>query len=166
VLDRLNDREKLFVIGGGAFLVLAAIYFGSQFLMTQRLGLSGGADQVRSDLSRLHRLKEDLALLPVAREIPDINNLKATVYNRLEKSGLQGDIRERTEKVSRKEEKLVIDLNMKGVSLKNLIDFIYDIEMSQSIPLSVGKMQLRRPLPEREIYDVNLSLTVSRPIKE
>lgn len=163
MLDKLNQRERLFVIGGGGFLLIAAIFFGGRFVLQKRSGLTGGVDGVRMDLIKLHRLKADMDSLPAANNIPDINSLKAAVFNRLEKNNLQADIRERTEPVSRKEEKLVVELNMKGIILKNLLDFIYDIEMNHSIPLHVGKMHLRKPLPDREIYDVNLSLTVSRP---
>ena len=164
MFDKLNAREKLFVLGGGGFLVLAALVFAGRFLFQQRGHLTGGVQDARQQLARLYRIKEDLEKLPAPRNIPNVNALKASVSVRLEKNGLQNsDIRERVERVSKSEERLIVEISIKGAPLKSIIDFLYDVEVSHSVPMSVGKLQIRKPLPEREIYDVNISLAVSRP---
>lgn len=161
--ERLNPRERIIVMAGGLVLFLLLVFFIIKFVIIRRSELSDAVIQAREDFNRIQRLKEDIQQLPAARNIPDVNRMKSLIFTRMEKHGIRADIRDRVETVSRTEERLVVDLNFKGLPLKNLIDFLHDVEFGGGLNLQVGRFTIQRSLPDREIYDGTISLTTIRP---
>ncbi len=163
IFDRLNPRERLFVMGGGLLVIVLVIFTIIRFIVVRRIEISDAVSQERENFNRIQRLAADIKQLPAARDIPDVNRLKSLIFTRMEKHGLKADIRDRVENISRTEEKLVVDLNFKGMSLKALIDFLHDIEYGRGVSVQVGRFQINRPLPGKEIYDGIISLYTIRP---
>ncbi len=162
--SRLNPREKLFVSAGGGLLLLVLLLAGGKAVYEKRRSLSEETEQARADLQTLQRLKGTIESLPAAKgQVTDINAMKSAVFTRLERNNLKADIRERVENISQREERLVIEVIMRGITLNSTVDFLHDIEFERSVNAKVGKLNLRRSLPDRDIYDVTVTLTLNRP---
>lgn len=163
VYEKLNPRERLFVLAGGGSLLLLLLFLALSSIVQKRQELGQRVVQAREDYGRILRLREDISTMPPPREIPDRNQFKSAIFNLMESHGLKGDLRDSVKSISRSEEAIVEELVLKGVVLKNVIDFMHDIEYGHKINCRIDGVSFRRSLPGREIYDVNLSLAVNRP---
>lgn len=163
MLDNLNPRERLFIIGGGTVLLFVLLFFGFRMILLRRQKIHDDAIQAKARFSRIERMAATIKSLPPADKLPGINELKAEVFSRSERFNLKPDIKEHVEQPSRDEKLIVLDLNIQGAILKDVIDFLHDIEYKNSIKARVRSINLKRSLPGREIYDVKMSLNAIHP---
>ncbi len=163
--NRLNPRERLLILGAGAFLSALLLTYLFHFIITRRIEMREEAGRIRGDYARLLRMKALIQELPRGAEAPDANQLKALLYTKVEKAGLKADIRDHLESLSRTEEMIVVDINFTGASMKSIFDLLYEVEYGGGVPARVGRCTIRRALPDREIYDGNISLQSIR-VKE
>lgn len=162
-LERLNPRERFFVIIGGGVLLVLLVYLFVQFIIIRRATLSAQVEKAKSDFLTIQRLKEDIDRLPASGSSPDENQLKSLVFQQLEKHTLNGDIKSRTESLSRREERVVVELRFKGQTLKSILDFVHDIEYGSMKQASTGRFEIKRSLPGKEIYDGSITVISIRP---
>ena len=166
MLEKLNPRERLLLIYiGGSAAVLILIYL-AVLLITKRFELRDESSKAIQNIHKMSRLERQIASLPPMQNVPDLNQLKSQIFNALEKNGLKGNISDRTESISKKEEMLIVNININGVQFSSVMDFVYDIEYGRGINASIGKLTFNRPLAERELYDVKISVYVRKPRKK
>lgn len=162
MLDKLTQREKNFVFGAAAIILLALIFILFQFIFNKRSKIRSEAAGITADIQKMIRLEKQIASLPAQQNLPDKNQLKSQIYNALEKNGLKGTIKDREESISRDEMLIIVDIDINGVTLNPVIDFLYDVEYGNLVSADIGKYSFRRPLPDRELYDVNISIYSKR----
>ena len=163
MLDKLNPRERIFVVYGGGILAALLLFYAVTFIISKRFELRDESSRAIQDIQKMSRLETQIASLPPEQNIPDLNQLKSQIFNVLEKNGLKGDISDRTESISKKEELIIVNISINGVQFSPVMDFIYDIEYGQSVKGEIGKLSFNRPLADRELYDVKISVMVKRP---
>jgi len=162
-LEKMTPRERLLVQGFFVFLLIVALFYMIRMITSRRDQLHEEALLSGQKVEKMLRLERQISSLPPAKEIPDRNQLKAQVFSLLDKNGLKGDIQDGLESVSRTEEILIENISINGTPLHPVVNFLYDIEYGGSINATIGNFQFRKPLPDREIYDVKISVTVRRP---
>ena len=164
MLEQLNERERIFVLGGVGFLVLIGLLFGMFYIQELRGRISDDVARSRENVNRIQRLRDDIRSLPSRGSLPDMNRFLSMTETLLTQHQLKPqNIRNRVESKKR-EELMVVDLSFNGVPLTGIMNFIYDIEYGNRIPAcTVGNAIFRKPLPNRDIYDIKISLVISRP---
>ncbi len=166
MLEKLNPRERLFIVGGGGFLLLMLLLFLGVKVKEQRDNIRQSVQEARDDVTHMQRLVADIRSMPAGGPLPDENELQTRTTQVLEGMKLtMQNIRSRKETPSPREEQIIVEITFAGVSLKDIINFLHAVEYSKQIPARVGVLEFRKPLAQREIYDVRLTLVVTRPKK-
>ena len=57
-------------------------------------------------------------------------------------------------------EKYQINLQIRSVKVRNLFQFLYDLEISNRIPAKIEKLSFRKSLSAEESYDIDLEIRI------
>ncbi len=164
MFDKLNDRERLFIVFGVAIFLLLGLIFLGKKIGDMRARISEDVAAAREETAKIIRLRDAINNLPSPQSLPDMNQFISQTSQLMEKHSLQAaDIRNRTESTARKEEMLIVELTFNGVGLREIIKFLHDVEFGGKVNARVGNLVFRKPLPQREIYDVKISLEIIKP---
>ena len=164
MFERLNERERLIVVGGGGILLLVVLILASFKIGQMRQDIRDLVAQRRDEVSKMKRIRDDLNALPQADTGWDVTRLLTATTNLLKEHNLEPqEVRDRTESGSRTENVMIVEVSLSGAQLQSVLDFIYDVEYGNKIPARIGTLTFRKPLPNREMYDVKLSLMIRTP---
>lgn len=162
-LEKLNPRERLFLQGLVIFLLILGAGSILRVVVRSRSALHEEAMLSGQRVAQMLRVEKQIVSLPAEKEIPDMNLLKSRVFALLEKYNLKGDIKDSVQSLSRSEELMSVNISINGTPLQPVISFLYEIEYGGAINATIGDFQFTKPLPERDIYDVRISVGVRRP---
>jgi len=164
MLEKLNPRERLFVVSGvGALLSLVLIFVGVK-IYDQRQFIRESVLKERENVQIITRMRDDIRAMPSSGPLPDENEFLSKTQALLDRLKFTPqNIRPHKENVSANEEQLVVELTFSGVALKDALEFLHAVEYSREIPARVASLEFRKPLPQREIYDMRISLVITRP---
>lgn len=164
MLEQLEDRERLFLLGGLTFVVLLGLIFGLFQIRGMRARIAEDVARSRENVGKIQRLHDDIRSMGSTGALPDMNRFLSMTETLLGQHQLKPqNIRNRVE-TKKTEELMIVDLSFNGVPLRGIMNFIYDIEYGKRIPACrVGNSIFRKPLPNRDIYDIKISLMISRP---
>jgi general secretion pathway protein M len=171
MLNKLNEREKLMVIGAGVFLIVFFLGFIFYTIITRRNDLSEEISGYRSDLNQLDTIikKYNYYKAIKSNDAEDTSKVYAKLDTVLTRYGLKGD---RTtlkdfQSVTQKEfNKFTIEINMKQVRLNDVFKMIYDIEVNKEINSKVDYFTFVKALAGKEEYDVVMKISSYSRIKK
>ncbi len=164
MLEKFDERERLFLVIGLGFVLVMVLGFAVFKIGDMRARIGEDVATSRNNVNKVQRLRDDIAALPSRGSLPDMNRFLSMTETLLTQHQLKPqNIRNRTE-AKKNEEQMVVDLSFNGVPMVGIMNFLYDIEYGQRIEgARVGSTIFRKPLPNRDIYDIKITLVISRP---
>lgn len=163
MMEKLNEREKLFVIGGVAVILITGLVYGIIYILNQRQTIRDSVFETREQVAAMVRLKSAIQSMPAGQSAPEKSRFLQSVNTLLEKHNLTySSMRERKEKADgrRGAEVTLLEINFNGIQLQSLIQFLYDVEVRKQTGGRVYRLDIVQPLPGVEKYDVNLSIGI------
>ncbi|BDA78899.1 hypothetical protein LPTSP3_g18290 [Leptospira kobayashii] len=165
MLDRLNDRERMLVIGAVFLVATLGIYTILSIFVDLRNKLTEEIYETRSQATQLDRVIREfnyLKSLQTGGSEEDVS----VMYSKLDQIMVRYNLKDKvqtmkdTTTVIRKDyNKIQIDVSFRSVLLQDVIKFIYDIEKNKQVQAKVDYLTFRKPFAEKEIYDVNLKVS-------
>lgn len=157
-LDKLEERERLFVLGLLALVILMLFFIGASTLYALRQELSNEAQTNSNILYKLQKLKSQISRLAPAANIPEKPQVFTEVNNLLNTYQLKP--------ISINEEKkdtaqgFQLSIRLQAVPLSSLLNFLYEVEYKNKMSLSISLLSIRRTVSKNDLYDVNLKVRV------
>ncbi|WP_411822687.1 hypothetical protein [Leptospira sp. 'Mane'] len=165
MFDRLNDRERMLVIGAVFLVAALGIYTILSVFVDLRNKLTEEIYETRSQATQLDRVIREfnyLKSLQTGGSEEDVS----VMYSKLDQIMVRYNLKDKvqtmkdTTTVIRKDyNKIQIDVSFRSVLLQDIIKFIYDIEKNKQVQAKVDYLTFRKPFAEKEIYDVNLKVS-------
>ena len=158
-LEKLEERERLFVLGLLGLLCLISILMGVSTLYNLRQELSAEAQKNSEIIRSLRKIKSQISSLGPATTSPG----KAQVFTEVNNSLNQYQLKP----ISINEEKkdtgrgFQLSIRLQGIPISSLLNFLYDVEYKNKIPLSISFLRIRKTVSKDGMYDVNLKLKIS-----
>lgn len=159
MLDKLNERERLFVLGGLGFVLLIGLLLGSFSLYKYRTNLTETLLDTNSQFTELEKIIRDYNYYRSIKssEEENINQLVAKLEQIMKRHNLKTNTLEKSQTViMERYNKTIIDVTMTSVKLEDVMHLIYDIEVNKQMNSKVEVLEFRKPLPGKEVYDVTI----------
>lgn len=158
-LEKLEERERLFVLGFLALAFLMLLFIGISTLYALRQELANEAQSNRDILQKLEKLKSQISSLAPAIRAPEKPEVFTEVNNLLNTYQLNPISINEEKKDSSKAFQLSIRLQ--SVPMSSLLSFLYDVEYKNKMLLSISFLRIRRSPSKNELYNVNLKIRAS-----
>ena len=164
MLDKLNDRERMFVVVGGLVAALAILIMGVVTILRHRATLREEVQTARQDLQKIREMGQLIQRLPSGQQAPTEGQLKKQLRQMIESQGLQrSSMNSNVSQVSKGQEKVQVDITFNSEKLVDIFQFLYQVEVAGAVSARVEDLQITRPYSEKEVYDVRIKVTVQRP---
>ncbi|MBI38367.1 MAG: hypothetical protein CMF59_02115 [Leptospiraceae bacterium] len=164
MLDKLNDRERMFVVVGGLVAALAILIMGVVTILRHRATLREEVQTARQDLQKIREMGQLIQRLPSGQQAPTEEQLKNQLRQMIESQGLQrSSMNSNVSQVSKGQEKVQVDITFNSEKLVDIFQFLYQVEVAGAVSARVEDLQITRPYSEKEVYDVRIKVTVQRP---
>ena len=160
-LEKLESREKLFLLGGLLFLIVVLVILGGQGLHRLQTGIGSKVASRYENLQTLQRLKNQILGMGPARKVSDKSVFFTKVNEFLERHNLKTVSINENEKGNKNEKRYRVTVRLQSVLMLDLLRFLHDIEFERSMKISVDLLRIRRAISKKDVYDVNV--TVSTP---
>lgn len=168
MFEKLTARERLFVLGGGGFVFIAAVVFIFQLILDQRATVRDEVQRSSENLRRITNIRAVIENLPERDLPPDRNEIERIISSQLDRRNLtpRSSVSTREDQdTERGYQTITVSVRINGSSLVDLIRFLYDIEYNRRPGIQIGNMNMRRSLPDRNIYDMDMDVVVRRPLQ-
>ena len=171
MLNKLDDREKLFVIGAVILFFLVLFSLTVSKVVERRTALSDSLLEARGNFARLDKAIQDYNYYRSLKSGDEID--VTSIYAKLDQILIRYGIKERvnTQKdsstiIKKEYNKITIDISLRSVKLADVFKMIYDIEVMKQINSKVDYMNFIKPLPGKEEYDVNIRFSSFTKVKK
>ena len=171
--QRLSPRERLLVGLGAAAGVLVLIWVVAGVLAERRATLQAQIAASERDLTEMARLRDRFLQLKAegdaVRRKLERGGAEFSLFSHLE--GVTRDVvsRERiaamnpsTRTVAEDLQEEDVEMRLAGISLRELVDLLYEVEKSD-LPLLVSRVQMKKRFDQRFVYDATLVVGRLRP---
>ncbi|MCE9600124.1 MAG: hypothetical protein K8S54_19345 [Spirochaetia bacterium] len=163
MLEKMNPRERLFVLGAAGLVGFAILLFLAIKIQEQRESIRESVHKAADDVQRIKRLREDINAMPGSAPLPDENEFLSKTQALLDRLKFTPqNIRSHKDNPSRDQEQIVVEMTFAGVALKDALAFLHAVEFAREVPARVANLEFRKPLPNREIYDMRIQLVITR----
>ncbi|MDV6237008.1 hypothetical protein CH379_015360 [Leptospira ellisii] len=165
MLEKLEPRERLLVLGGIGLILLILLFLVVRKVVTLRQGLSERVQDSRTAPVKLDKIIQefnDFRSLDSSGGESDVSALYAKLDEIFVKYGLKEKIstmKDSSAVEDKKYNRITIDINFRSVTLDNVFRLIYDIEKNKMVNARVEYLNFRKPFQGKEVYDVNLKLS-------
>ncbi|TGK35014.1 hypothetical protein EHQ12_15540 [Leptospira gomenensis] len=165
MLEKLEPRERLLVLGGIGLILLLILFLAVRKVVTLRQGLSERVQDSRTAPVKLDKIIQefnDFRSLDSTGGETDVSALYAKLDEIFVKYGLKEKIstmKDSNAVEDKKYNRITIDINFRSVTLDNIVRLIYDIEKNKMVNARVEYLNFRKPFQGKEVYDVNLKLS-------
>ena len=171
MLNELDDREKLFVIGAVILFFLVLFSLTVSKVVERRTALSDSLLEARGNFARLDKAIQDYNYYRSLKSGDEID--VTSIYAKLDQILIRYGLKERvnTQKdsstiIKKEYNKITIDISLRSVKLADVFKMIYDIEVMKQINSKVDYMNFIKPLPGKEEYDVNIRFSSFTKVKK
>ncbi|MBP9886448.1 MAG: hypothetical protein KBF93_09125 [Leptospiraceae bacterium] len=171
MLNKLDDREKLFVIGAVILFFLVLFSLTVSKVVERRTALSDSLLEARGNFARLDKAIQDYNYYRSLKSGDEID--VTSIYAKLDQILIRYGLKERvnTQKdsstiIKKEYNKITIDISLRSVKLADVFKMIYDIEVMKQINSKVDYMNFIKPLPGKEEYDVNIRFSSFTKVKK
>ncbi|MCG6168059.1 hypothetical protein LFX25_09500 [Leptospira sp. FAT2] len=165
MLEKLEPRERLIVLGGIGLILLLIVFMAIRKVVTLRQGLTERVQDSRTAPVKLDKIIQefnDFRSLDSSGGETDVSAIYAKLDEIFVRYGLKEKISTMKDSNSiedKKYNRITIDINFRSVTLDNVFRLIYDIEKNKMINARVEYLNFRKPFQGKEVYDVNLKLS-------
>ncbi|MBE7411338.1 MAG: hypothetical protein L6Q54_01140 [Leptospiraceae bacterium] len=164
MLNKLDEREKLFVIGGVILVIVVLFFSVIRKLAEFRSDLSEKIVESRGSSVQLDKLIKDYHFYKSLKSGPEED--VSQIYSKLDQILIRYSLKDKVSTmrdsntvILKQYNKITIDISLRSVPLNDVIKLIYDIEVNKQINSKVDYINFRKPFAGKEIYDVNLKLS-------
>lgn len=171
MLNKLDDREKLFVIGAVILFFLVLFSLTVSKVVERRTALSDSLLEARGNFARLDKAIQDYNYYRSLKSGDEID--VTSIYAKLDQILIRYGLKERvnTQKdsstiIKKEYNKITVDISLRSVKLADVFKMIYDIEVMKQINSKVDYMNFIKPLPGKEEYDVNIRFSSFTKVKK
>ncbi len=155
-LQKLEPRERLFLLSGVLFLLVVSLVAGTYQLYKVRRRISQEVTESRYEFQRIHRLREQILDMGVAKELPDQRQFFASVNSLLQQNELTPSNVDEKKAGQGGRQKYEVSIKFRSVNLVKFLDFVYDLEYGNKVAAAVYKLEIRRAISAKELYDANI----------
>ncbi|EMY79093.1 hypothetical protein LEP1GSC060_1023 [Leptospira weilii serovar Ranarum str. ICFT] len=165
MLDKLEPRERLIVLGGIGAILLLIVFMTIRKVVTLRQSLTESVQDSRTAPVKLDKIIQefnDFRSLDSSGGETDVSGVYAKLDEIIVRHGLKEKISTMKDFNSVEEKKynrITIDINFRSATLDNVFRLIYDIEKNKMINARVEYLNFKKPFQGKEVYDVNLKLS-------
>lgn len=165
----LSQREQRVVLGAGALFVLMLLYLGVDSVLDSYQKLEDKIVAKRGEVEKIARLRTQY--IEAHRQLEEIKTKLDqmergfSVLSFIEDLANKENIREKIGSVKPKKIPLndtydenIVELNIDNVSLRELVDFIYQVENSGQL-LKVKRLRIKTRYDNRDLLNVTLQVT-------
>lgn len=162
MLQKLNEREKIFVLGGGALMIAMFIGWGILRYFQYRADLSDRVNELPDQIARLKKygrqyqeLRQQEKKIPLKPDmvLPEIETLLKN-NNLREKASSLLDSKNKESKYT----KTTVKLNLASVDFNILAKFLYDVEEVSEYFFRIEYLRLRRRPNYPGQYDARMNI--------
>lgn len=163
MLEKLNPRERLMVLGMGGLLAAGLVIFGGLKIMEQRESIHERVIEARDDVQKMKRLRDQIRAMPASAPLPDENEFLAKTTAMLDRLKIQQQsIRSIREPASGGQETVKVEIIFNLISMKDVISLLHAVEFGREVPARVSSLDMRKPLAGREVYEVKIHLAITK----
>ena len=164
MLDKLDERERLFVFALLAVVLFSLVFVAFSRIYKYRKRLSDKVARTRSQFVELDkhiknynyysslksgRAQQSTEIVAKLEQLLTRHSLKDKVSNMRDSQTL----------ILKRYNKITVDINFRSVNLEDVFKMIYDIEVNKQVNSRVEYLNFRKPFAEKETYDVKLKLS-------
>jgi hypothetical protein len=164
MLDKLNDRERLFLIAGGGTILITLLCIGVWKVLEHRGALREEVQVKRGQLQRIQEIGMFINRLPSGGQAPDADQLKNQLRQLVEQSRLSNSSQWQSRENLKDQGFTEIELTARFNSqqLVDIFQFLYDVEVRGAVPGRVTRLRLDHRSGSK-VYDATISISVQRP---
>lgn len=164
MLEKLNDRERLFLFAGGVVIAAVLLIVGVTTVLQHRAKLKEDVQQARKELVQIREMTSLIQRLPSGRQAPGQDQMKNELRQLMSNLGLEhSSLNANTVQMDGGQEKIQVDINFNSVKLVDVFKLLYELEVTGQVSARVEELRLQRPFSKKEVYDVRLKVFVQRP---
>lgn len=175
MMNKLDERERLVVIGFVLLLILLVFVNIGIRIMDFRSELTTQVNEIRSSSNALEKSIQDFNFYRSLKsgEEEKISDTFSKLNIIMERYSLKEKVfnqRDYTNIVEKQYNRISIEYTFKSVVLQDVMKMIYDIEVNKQVSGKVTNLNFRKvPMAGKELYDVTLRVSsyskISNPKK-
>ena len=163
MLDKLEPRERLLLAVGAVVVSLALIFFFGRMISRMRERVSEDVASRRAAVQQMIRLRDSIVGTKAPSRPPNRSQFVADVNNLLSSNGLNASAFNEKEQSAPGRTIYVISMTLRAVNLEDLLKYLHAIEYGRRVPAVIENIRINRAVSGKEVYDVNLTLSLSVP---
>jgi hypothetical protein len=164
MLGKLNQRERIFVMAGGAFIVVVLIFLGIKEIIDYKDEIQEEAQIISGHIQTLQGYIKEYN--KVKFTVPKKSLTSDDVLPEVEKILIQNNIKEKATSLSDSKTtiekknftKTTVKIKFHDIDFNSLSKFVYDIEENNDYWLKVEFMRLRKSPNKPGKYDALLRI--------
>ena len=157
-LEKLETRERLYVLGFGIFLIVILFGQGLRMLYSLRQGIAEEANSNAEILQRLQILRSRIMRLAPAQDLPGRAKAFAQVNEIMQQNQLNPI---RINEKKGKNQSFRVDVRLQSVEIENFFGFLYNVEYQSQIPFAITALRLQRAHTKKELYDISFTVSMT-----
>ncbi|MCX7999805.1 MAG: hypothetical protein N3A69_12790 [Leptospiraceae bacterium] len=165
MLSKLDERERLFVIGFVVLLIVLLLVLIFLKISQFREEISNEVEELQGSFSEIDKAIQDYNFYRSikAGDEEKISDVFGKLDQIMVRYGLKEKIynqRDYVNIVEKNYNRTTIEFNFKSVALQDVFKMIYDIEFNKQVSGKVTYLNFRKvPITGKELYDVNLRVS-------
>ncbi|MEQ9362930.1 MAG: type II secretion system protein GspM [Leptospirales bacterium] len=163
MLDKLEPRERVLLFAGAAVIAVVLLFVFGRTVSRMRERVSEDVAARRAAVQQMIRLRDNITGLKAPTTPPNRSQFVANVNNLLSQYGLNASAFNEKEQSAPGRTIYVISMTLRSVSLEALLKYLHAVEYGRRVPASVENIRINRAVSGKEVYDINLTLSLSVP---
>ncbi len=163
MLDKLEPRERMLLFGGVALVLTVLLFFGGARVREMRQRVSEDVADKREAVQTMQRLSGAISSMKPPQALPSKSQFFANVTNLLSQYNLKGSGVNQKEQSAPGRTIYQVSMTMRAVRMEDLLRYLHAIEYERRVPANIDRIRVNRAVSGREVYDVNLTVSISLP---
>ncbi len=163
MLEKLEPRERLFVIIGGILVIAALVVALGMAVRKARTSLAAEVQEARTGVQRLTELQGQIAGMQAADPLPVETQFVSNITSQLQQYSLNAStFNTLPGQTQQGQTTYGVTMTLRAVRLEDVIKFLHDVEYAQRLPAPVVEnIRITRAVSGRELYDVNMTISLT-----
>ncbi|MDX1959019.1 MAG: hypothetical protein SFU98_10630 [Leptospiraceae bacterium] len=170
MLEKLDERERLAVIGLIAVVVFLTLVYLIKSAYEERQELSEKVNETRSGFTTMDKSIKDYNYYRSLKsgEEEKVTDTLAKLEDLMKKYSFTNyNMNNSTNTVLKEYNKTIVDVTLRSVPLQDVFKMIYDIEMNKQINCKVDSLSFRKTMQGKELYEVSIKFaSYTRAVKK
>ncbi len=151
------------LIGGGVLILCALLFVFVRTVGKERQRIRDDLDMARASVAQIIRLRDNINGMEAPGTPPNQSQFVANVNNLLSEFDLNASAFNEKQKTEKGSTTYIITLTLRAVELEAFIKYLHAVEPGRRVAASVVNCRINRAVSGKEVYDINLTLSMSVP---